>query len=91
MSQSNKHTPGPWHYQEAADPYTHIVRDAAEKYICGCSQDTNGSVRANARLIAAAPDLLELARMVAQHTHPRGHRAKMKGIALELIAKAEGR
>lgn len=53
------HTPGPWHYQENSDPYTHIVRDSAERYIGGCSQDSGGNAEANARLIAAAPELLE--------------------------------
>jgi hypothetical protein len=50
--------PGPWRYQEESDAYTHIVRDADGKYVCGCSQNSNGDAEATARLIAATPDLL---------------------------------
>jgi hypothetical protein len=45
----SEHTPGPWGYQENSDAYTHIVR----------GQNTTGTSEANARLIAAAPELYE--------------------------------
>lgn len=51
-------TPGPWH-DEHPDAHTHQVRDADGKYICGCSQDSQGKARANAGLIAAAPELYD--------------------------------
>ena len=51
-------TPGPWHYQEESDAYTHIVRGPKNVFICQLQQDTTGWAEANARLIAAAPDLL---------------------------------
>jgi hypothetical protein len=57
MTQS-KHTPGPWRYQESSDAYTHIVRAGENYFICQLPQDTSGKAEANARLIAAAPDLL---------------------------------
>jgi hypothetical protein len=60
-------TPGPWHYQENSDAYTHIVRDSADRYICGCSQDSGGNAERNARLIAAAPELLEACRAVKEY------------------------
>ena len=41
------------------------------------------------QLVAA--DLLELARLVALNTWPRGHRARITSLALWAIAKAEGR
>jgi hypothetical protein len=50
------HTPGPWRYQEGADKYTHIVRAGENRFVCQQPQNDEG--RANARLIAAAPDLL---------------------------------
>lgn len=43
-----------------------------------------------ARLMRIAPQLLELAKLVAQHTYPRGHRARITKLACDLIAKAEG-
>lgn len=51
-----RHTPGPWHYQEESDPYTHIVR-AGDRFLCQLAQDHTGQAEDDARLIAAAPDL----------------------------------
>lgn len=59
------HTPGPWAYQEESDAYTHIVR-AGDRFLCQLSQDTSGESEANARLMAAAPDLLEALRMMVR-------------------------
>ena len=53
-----RHTPAPWFYQEGADAYTHIVRTGQYYFLCQLAQDTSGEAEANARLIAAAPDLL---------------------------------
>jgi len=53
------HTPGPWHYQEESDAYTHIVRGPTDNFIVQLPQDTSGRAEANARLIAAAPAMLE--------------------------------
>jgi len=60
------HTPGPWHYQEHSDAYTHIVRDEHGKYICGCSQDS-GDAEANGRLIAVAPELLDALKEIVSY------------------------
>jgi hypothetical protein len=76
------HTPGPWafaegrrsfavHQQDGA-PYTPLASDVADVPI----YDSTGTAEANARLIAAAPDLLEalmavkaLAVPAATHIH----------------------
>lgn len=55
---SSKHTPGPWAYQEDSDAYTHIVRGPGNRFICQLAQTTSAEIEANARLIAAAPELL---------------------------------
>ncbi|MDT3468959.1 hypothetical protein [Stenotrophomonas maltophilia] len=55
----SKHTPGPWAYQEDSDAYTHIVRGPNNRFICQLAQVTSAEIEANARLIAAAPELLE--------------------------------
>jgi len=55
----SKHTPGPWEYQEQSDAYTHIVRGPDNLFICQLAQTTSSEIEANARLIAAAPELLE--------------------------------
>lgn len=56
---SSKHTPGPWAYQEDSDVYTHIVRGPGNRFICQLAQTTSAEIEANARLIAAAPELLD--------------------------------
>ena len=54
-----EHTKGPWHYQEESDAYTHIIRGAKGEFIGSASQGSKNNEEANARLMAAAPDLLE--------------------------------
>lgn len=56
---SSKHTPGPWAYQEDSDAYTHIVRGPGNRFICQLAQTTSAEIEANARLIAAAPEMFE--------------------------------
>lgn len=53
------HTPGPWTYQEGSDAYTHIVRGPERLFITQLGQDTSGVAEANARLMAAAPEMEE--------------------------------
>lgn len=60
-----KHTPGPWFYQERSDAYTHIVRGDGNRFITQLAQDTSGEAEANARLIAAAPELLDVVKRIA--------------------------
>jgi hypothetical protein len=64
----NEHTPGPWHYQEGADAYTHIVRGANGNLICQLAQDTTGRAEADARLIAAALVMFETLECIAVTT-----------------------
>ena len=61
-----KFTKGPWHYQENADVYTHIVRDATNWFIASTPQSSSLICEANARLIAAAPELYEAVRKAKQ-------------------------
>ena len=64
----SKHTPGPWDtdVQEHDEPYMNItIRAKHRRKICSIDiddapvQDYNAEQRANARLIAAAPDMFE--------------------------------
>lgn len=54
---STKHTPGPWYYQATAGNHDYIIwpESASERDVAL----VRGEHLANARLIAAAPDLLE--------------------------------
>lgn len=66
----NKHTPGPWEVCDAKRPDGFHIRSnarhwsiAAAYHMAGCSDPSldisEGEAAANARLIAAAPELLE--------------------------------
>ena len=49
----NAHTPGPWHHGCSKDDPDFLIRTADEWLVCCASNE------GNARLIAAAPELLE--------------------------------
>ena len=78
MSKPPQHSPGPWTYDGES------VWDADNCYVC--SRVTPG----NARLIAAAPDLLRLLRVLTGNgTHEEGEAAHDEAEAL--IARLDGR
>ena len=88
------HTPGPWRVGPVDDT---VVTDADGKEVAAIDGDYNSPdewprMEANARLIAAAPELLDaLKRLI----NPSPGTAKLPpwvyGIAVPAIAKAEGR
>ena len=87
-------TPGPWRVLEPEDTYPdELVVDAetsrfpvAEISVGGISREWRLEAGANARLVALAPDLIDLARRVYRDPHDdHSERARV------LIAKAEGR
>lgn len=75
--------PTPWHYQERADRYTHIVRGPNDEFICQLEQDASGVAEARARLFAAAPELLAAIKNSDDAHWTTAMRAA--------VAKAEGR
>lgn len=58
-----KHTPGPWVMDDAqpGDLFRHVLHGNGDSfgYICRISTNGNANADADARLIAAAPELLE--------------------------------
>jgi hypothetical protein len=99
MSPSSSHTPGPWR----ADDFGLIVwgpdnfhvadirgwgRLTGESAMRLPAAEAQAIQEANAHLIAAAPDLLELAKRVAAHFENTD--APLGAAARALIAKAEG-
>lgn len=64
----NKHTPSPWQFakneplNDGSYPMTYHVRTVEDGggYVAEIALDGNGRDEANARLIAAAPELLDL-------------------------------
>lgn len=58
----NAHTPGPWRYcPQNGSPTTgmHMIAGSKPGYLAEVRDCGSGIVQANARLIAAAPELLE--------------------------------
>lgn len=87
-----KHTPGPWcvTHQTLTDQSWDIISEAVAGGICvatcGCCADDNSHVAANARLIAAVPDLLQALRRIADDPYTT---CQCGDIARAAIAKAE--
>ena len=92
---NTKHTPGPWHIgvrQPNSDKFIY-GKDGTE--VANCDRLTNFAHEneANARLIAAAPDLLELVRRMGAHIADQCGEGLVHPLAAEaraLIAKATG-
>ena len=63
---ASKHTPGPWTKDR------NIIEDANGNEIARVSYERSGYVQANARLIAAAPDLLEALRYLVREATANG-------------------
>ena len=81
---SAKHTPGPWHYHKCP-----CGMNGCHQYTISV-QWSKGFVEADARLIAAAPDLLAALRNYAKESFD-GYGQPNGAVARAAIAKAEGR
>ena len=98
----SKHTPGPWPWQYTSDRKRIVIGaglvegpngyEVAEVYSDDCPSEV---AEANARLIAAAPDLLEAVRaFVERFDSGQGRRAytdHVAGLMRSALAKAESR
>jgi hypothetical protein len=85
---SDKHTPGPWHangLQVKADSFTEIATVYGPQPL--------PEREANARLIAAVLELLEVARKIVEAAESKllSERHRVVDMARSAIAKAEGR
>lgn len=82
----SKHTPGPWNAGG-------VITDNISGAIATILENENGDPRANAALIAAAPEMLEaLMRLENALGHMEHPDADILGrIAMDAIAKAEGK
>ena len=90
------HTPGPWTYEIGRGCKTISGRYHEIADTVGLDNELGGQDEANARLIAAAPELLEALKAILDIDNPPwghpGHIDFNEGIekAREAIAKAEG-
>ena len=93
-----QHTPGPWVMDDAqpGDLFRHVLHGNGDSfgYICRISTNGNANADADARLIAAAPELLEaLQRLSAQCERlrlPGQTESDAERTARAVIAKATG-
>ena len=91
-------TPGPWHIDEARQITGTVTANGGHetRKICGVWVDYKNrgnpidTAQANARLIAAAPDLLEACRAIATLNEGQGrlNMCEIAGMARAAIAKA---
>ena len=86
---TTKHTPGPWTYRKDDDS---IIAPHEGLQVCQLNDGTNSQCEANAALIAAAPELLEALKGLADHAHQCAHFGAMDLLerADSAIEKAEG-
>jgi hypothetical protein len=98
-----KHTPGPWSYNQDEGGYQghfistgdYIICDLpdAEDFLAG-SKSAAPQTEANARLIAAAPDMLSLLKRLNEAFYVKGTRKALMEVMQEtrpMIARTEGR
>lgn len=77
------HTPGPW---EVFDEINVRAVNGINRYICTCS----GNARANAHLIAAAPDLLAALEAVVEDFGSHNLSVRTINTMIAAIDKAKG-
>jgi len=87
MSEELKHTPGPWSIRQES-VWSVGTDHEMTALVYGC---TDTEEEANARLIAAAPDLLEALKILAKQAESHGAEGVYWDKARAAIAKAEGR
>lgn len=61
------HTPGPWHGVDGPNGSAYIIVGKTRVIASLSAHPTPGLVKANARLIAAAPEMLEVMKAVEKH------------------------
>ena len=89
----SKHTPGPWREAYRANHRYRIIGGEKETSICEIALWITDyeEQSANARLIAAAPDLLESLEALVFRSHLPPEDEWIEKDALAAIAKAEGK
>lgn len=95
MSEETKHTPGPWRFDESnfginSDPGWGIVGPSGESLGVTVHWDNHCEAGANARLIAAAPDLLAACKAALARPGLEGWQREQITAAIAR-AEAEGR
>lgn len=91
----SEHTPGPWRVAKWRNGFLWVDSSVTDEGVALCGDGSwVGPCEANARLIAAAPDMLQALADILRHTDEcqscNGHMAAIDAIARQAIAKARG-
>lgn len=98
-----KYTPGPWEFCNENTCLYHPVSSNIQDCILHCASSINAPNMANAQLIATAPELLEILKMIIEYDETTPLRKPytnkvykpltnlLRKKAKQAIAKAEGR
>ena len=90
-----KHTPGPWIQGPTDEDWTCSVRDADGLSVAWCDSFPPEQSHANARLIAAAPEMLTMLKNILEAHNTCGYSNTFSPAGWEelkaLIEKAEGK
>ena len=87
MSES-KHTPGPWVANIPPTDRMAPTVDAVDGEVCTCECGVNRTNRHNARLIAAAPELLEACEDLLSDYEHLAYESKMPPVRRRRIERA---
>ena len=95
MSEQAKHTPGPWDcVDDKGDGYIHYISRVGSVRVAKTTVGLNGDevTQANARLIAAAPDLLHALQeiMGREELYDGTYADDLQNIARDAVRKATG-
>lgn len=96
--QAAKHTPGPWeivsHQRASLCEASIEVHSLNGRQVCDMGDYPNDEDKTNARLIAAAPDLLQALKDIVKRVGPPAYsdtEVAVVNIAENAITKAEGK
>ena len=88
----NKHTKGPWTATKHDQHWVRVnvtIKAGGNMWVAFMPDEDKEEKMANARLMAAAPELLEALESLLEQTRQYGHTAEIKA-AEAAIAKAKG-
>ena len=87
---TNKHTPAPWYYQESNYTEDIIASEITGHTIARCNSYADDGLKANAALIAAAPDIYQALKAL-RNVKAGEDLQPFYDIADKAISKAEGK
>ena len=85
------HSKGPWNFHPSSSIVGSLIDNGDNNIAIAMPLSVKEECEANARLISAAPDLLEALKWCAGHAYAGGKSFGDCGIVADALSKAEGR